>query len=291
MSSKDFIQSGLLELYALGLCSDTEREQVEQALATDEQVRREYDAICTALDHLASEQSTPPPSDLKDRIMGALEEKEEQEEEHPEVREPAKPRQENTLKAADSPAPSRVTSIQSSNRRTYRWLAAASVVLLAGSLALNYVLYERMNKAEEEVAFLRNNNMLLSDENGIIKSRYEVLQEQYAFLADRNMKALNLAGTENYPEPEAVLFWNKEKGDVILVTSSLPELKQNEQYQLWAIDGGVPKNAGLVPEDFVNGGAYKLKNIGSSEAFAITIERKGGSAVPTLDKMVVFGKL
>jgi len=182
-------------------------------------------------------------------------------------------------------------SVQKIGSNKWQWLAAASIVLFMASVGLNYSFYQRMNLAEEEAALLRNNNMLLSDENGIIKTNYEVMQQQYAFLSDKNLKAASLVGTEAYPELEALIFWDDARGDLYLVTNELPALGEDEQYQLWALDNGVPKDAGLVPSDFKDGGAYKLSNISSAQAFAITIEKKGGAKSPTLEKMVVFGTI
>jgi anti-sigma-K factor RskA len=38
-------------------------------------------------------------------------------------------------------------------------------------------------------------------------------------------------------------------------------------------------------------GMTKMKNIPKAEAFAVTLERKGGSTTPSLDKLYVMGKV
>lgn len=284
MSSKDLIQSGILELYALGLCSEQEASRVEEALRIDSQVRKEYEEVCEALDHLAVEQSVEPPSFMKGKLMEQIDAIENSATKQENIQEetPVIP----LKKKSKHEVPEREIG---SNK--WQWLAAASVVLFMASAGLNYNFYQRMNSAEEEAAVLRNNNMLLSDENGIIKTNYDVMQQQYAFLGNKNLKAASLVGTEAYPELEALIFWDDTRGDLYLVVNELPALGEDEQYQLWALDNGVPKDAGLVPSDFKDGGAYKLSNISSSQAFAITIEKKGGAKSPTLEKMVVFGTI
>lgn len=72
MSNKDLIQSGLLELYALDLCSPEEKAKVEAALASDEAVMKEYLEITEALDHLAVEQAIEPPTGLKQSLFERL---------------------------------------------------------------------------------------------------------------------------------------------------------------------------------------------------------------------------
>lgn len=301
MSSKDLIQSGILELYALGLCSKEETLRVEEALRNDEQARKEYDEVCQALNLLAEERRIAPPAALKGRLMDkidALEQDHTKNTSEPGAKEnaekiapaiPAKKKIKQNARSITNAAPGETRIHQLATR--YKWLAAASVILFMGSAALNWNYYQRMTTAEQEAAVLRNNNMLLSDENGSIRTTNERLQQQYAFLENKNVQAANLIGTTAYPDLEAMVFWDKVKGDVYLIANELKPLGADEQYQLWALDNGIPKDAGLLPGDFVDGSAYKLGNISSSQAFAITIEKKGGATAPTLEKMVVFGKI
>lgn len=297
MSSKDLIQSGILELYALGLCSKEEALRVEEALLADQQVKKEYDEVCAALNHLAEERRVEPPTGLKAKVMAKIEASEQEALAEPESAEKQKPEVKKTKaipaqKKVDQETPASIgIPVRNPRLLRYQWLAAASVILLFASAAINWELYKRMNNAEEEAAVLRNNNMLLTDENGSIRTNYELMRQQYAFLENKNIRAGNLAGTPSYPEQEALVFWDKVKGDVYLIANELKPLAPDEQYQLWALDNGVPKDAGLLPGDFSDGTAYKLGNISSSQAFAITIEKKGGALSPTLDKMVVFGKI
>jgi len=63
-------------------------------------------------------------------------------------------------------------------------------------------------------------------------------------------------------------------------------LPSDKQYQLWAIVGGQPVDLGV----YQTGAAMqKMKNIEGAQMFAITIEKAGGSATPTLDQMIVAG--
>lgn len=285
MSSKDLIQSGILELYALGLCSEEESSRVEEALRSDEQVRKEYDEICEALDHLAAEQSVEPPQFLKEDVLKAIDALDEVESP---LSKPVETEEKITPQKTIENTEPKVVALP-----VNRWqrIAVAAMILLTGSIAANYSLYTRWADAEEEAAVLRNNNMFLTDENGIIQSKYDVMKEQYAFLGEKNLKTVALKGTEAYPDLEAMVFWDNTDGDVYVVPNGLASLGEDEQYQLWALDNGVPKDAGMVPVDFADGGAYHLKNISSSQAFAITIEKKGGSPTPNLEKLVVIGNL
>jgi anti-sigma-K factor RskA len=69
----------------------------------------------------------------------------------------------------------------------------------------------------------------------------------------------------------------------------MPELPSDAQYQLWALIDGKPADLGVfnTPKDKV---FLKMKNTQKADAFAITIEKKGGSVSPTLVKMQSYGK-
>jgi anti-sigma-K factor RskA len=69
----------------------------------------------------------------------------------------------------------------------------------------------------------------------------------------------------------------------------MPRLPTEQQYQLWALIDGKPKDLGVfdVNDDKV---ILKMKNTQRADAFAITIEKKGGNAGPTLEKMQSMGK-
>jgi anti-sigma-K factor RskA len=88
----------------------------------------------------------------------------------------------------------------------------------------------------------------------------------------------------------ATVYWNTESKDVYLLVNKLPKPVSDKQYQLWAIVDGKPVDAGTfeMPEgvSFV-----KLKTIPKADAFAITLEKKGGSATPDMEAMYVMGKV
>lgn len=297
MNPKNLIQSGLLELYALDLCSPEEKKQVEEAMANDEAVRKEFEEICDALDMLATESAVEVPTSLKEKVMAGLDSdsktvSEADIEARPVTEIPEKPtviaQATETTKPASTPTSGGVP-VYDLNR--WKWMAAASILLLAVSIGMNVKFFSDWQSAEEEVALLQQDKMLLSDENGTLQTKYRILKDQFSFFERDNIQTASLKGTETYPSTEALVFWDKSKGDVFLVANNLPKLGTNEQYQLWAIDNGKPVGAGLIPLNHEAGAAYQMSNVSSSQAFAITIEKEGGAEAPTLEKMVVIATL
>jgi anti-sigma-K factor RskA len=64
------------------------------------------------------------------------------------------------------------------------------------------------------------------------------------------------------------------------------------QYQLWVIQGGKPVSMGVLPNSMAN--TPSIQKIGmrieSGEAFAISLEKAGGSPTPTMEQIYVLGK-
>lgn len=92
----------------------------------------------------------------------------------------------------------------------------------------------------------------------------------------------------------AVSLWRQEQQDGLPVVENLPALPAGRDYQLWVIDPNlkVPVSAGVFkvdPQGKVRLEFKPIRNVQSAFKFAITQEMEGGSATPTMDKMVVIG--
>ena len=106
------------------------------------------------------------------------------------------------------------------------------------------------------------------------------------------MAIIKMPGLPNSPDPSsmATVYWNTESRDVYLLVNKLPMPVRDKQYQLWAIVDGKPVDAGIF--DMQEGLSFvKLKTIPKADAFAITLEKKGGSSTPDMNAMYVMGKV
>ena len=72
MNLKPYIDSGILELYAVNSLTNDERKGVERMLAMYPELKQELDAIELALESYAKATSIKPPDYLKERIVGSL---------------------------------------------------------------------------------------------------------------------------------------------------------------------------------------------------------------------------
>ncbi len=66
----------------------------------------------------------------------------------------------------------------------------------------------------------------------------------------------------------------------VIVASSLSRLNDDRTYQVWHMEDGKPTSVGLLGQ---GPGLLYVKGVNAADAYAITIEPKGGSTRPTSD--------
>ena len=129
---------------------------------------------------------------------------------------------------------------------------------------------------------------------GIIVSLMNQIGEKESqiaqFEAIRNPKAvkITLAGVQNHPEADAVVYWDTDNKDVVIDCVDLPKADDTHQYQLWALVDGKPVDAGTFEDEAA---MQQLKKVNKAQAFAVTLEPKGGSQNPTLEQMYLYTEL
>ena len=261
MTKEEFILSGLLELYATGAASEEERETVEDFLSRYPDLRAELASIEDALEKYSFANGSSARPALKARVMDEIFGTEAQ-------------------KSVDTP----VIPIRRGGMRLYKMIAAAVFILLIASIVLNYSYYKRYHSAKadldlalEKIQQQSKENKAMTNDLGIVSNRYAV--------------PVVLKGTEKAPDAVAKIFWLKNTGQVYVDASNLPAVPEGKQYQLWAIVDGKPVDAGMIQTSSGTFRIQKMKSFGKADAFAITLEKAGGSPTPTMDQMVVISKL
>ena len=108
-------------------------------------------------------------------------------------------------------------------------------------------------------------------------------------MADPAMVIVKMKDPLGKADNLATLLWNSKNKDVFIMPVKLPLPALGKQYQLWALVDGKPVDAGLLNNEC--NGACKMKNIPKAQAFAITLEKEGGSPTPTMEAMYVLGNV
>jgi anti-sigma-K factor RskA len=117
--------------------------------------------------------------------------------------------------------------------------------------------------------------------------------EQKDFIAQAKIAVMS-SKLKDRPQAVAVSLWDQENQNGLLVVENLPVLDSGKDYQLWVIDPSVaaPVSAGTFKVDAAGKVRITFKpnqSVLTASTFAVTEEKEGGVASPTMDKMVVIG--
>ena len=271
MNTKEYIASGILELYVLGALTAEEHAACTSMIESHPEVAEALSKIEADLMQVA--ESNAPMSLNKDILSGALSEIENSSK---------KEVKEIPLQANKSATPK-----GGSNKFLNVALIAASVALLF-SLGLNYNFYQNLQETKNQLAELQNQNSVFADDLEIQTTRFEDTKNQLLALSDPNTVKISLNGIEGKEDALATVFWNQETKQTYINVNNLPEPPEGMQYQLWALADGVPIDAGVFD---VSKEIQLTKLIDSAQTFAVTLEEAGGKPSPNLEQLFVIGNV
>ena len=283
MNINDYIASGILESYALGLTSAEESREVERMVKQHPEVKAELEQVQLALEGYTSVFEKTPPAGLKQKVMDAVAAIENNEAENKEKREARKEKREARIVPINSNE-TRAEGKRSSRFAAY--MAAASIALLIGCGFYIYSLQQKLEAQQNEMGQLAANYKSLQDKMTEQVARNE---EMIDVLKDPRNKMIRLKGMDIAPASMATVYWNPVSKEVHLTINNLPEAPEGMQYQFWAIVDGKPVDAGMI--DMSDDGLHKMKGFGNAQAFAITLEKAGGSPTPNLSALYVMGSV
>lgn len=269
MNVKEIIESGILEEYVLGTLSDREAEEITRLCAENPVLASEVEAIEATL---LQAFSAPVDAKWKQEILGTIS-REPELKVHTEIPAP-------DPKIIPIAGPEKAGSIP----QKWFWAAASFAGLFILSAAGNFYLLTQNQSLHDELTEVRVKLGGEMEEKTVFAASLKKTQEEYNLLFNPDFSRIKMDGTPAFAANHSVLYWNPKSGEVIWDGSSLPALSAGEQYQLWAIVDGKPQNGGVLTART----PAKMLETFSAQAFAVTIEPKGGSESPTLDKMVVF---
>jgi anti-sigma-K factor RskA len=132
----------------------------------------------------------------------------------------------------------------------------------------------------------------LANANHSLSTKMQLFETALYQMKDPRMEIVKMPAVATSPSASsmATVYWDTSSRLVWLLVNQLPKPASGKQYQLWAIVDGKPVDAGIFDVDegipFV-----KLKTIPRAQAFAITLEKQGGSLKPNMDAMYVMGKV
>ena len=270
MDVKAYIESGILEQFALGDVSDQERREVECMSKIYPEIKAAVEVAELDLEMLAQAGAVKAPSGLKASIMADLAHQSQLPPDTENLSEPTE------VKSSTVP-------FKSTSNWPVVWAAAASITLL-----LAFWQYVERDNAETELAAAKEEQEQLLANNEYLRGEVEYLTEDVQETFDPSFQKIVLESTKSEDSGGVSVLWQKESGKVKINLASLPDLPTDKQYQLWVLKDGVPSDMGVLPKDFQD--VYLADaQTNDGDAFAITIEPLGGLENPTLDQLVYLG--
>lgn len=278
MDIQAYISSGKLELFVLGDLNETEQQEVLAMAKKYPEINQEIIAIEDAMLAIDQASAVSPSPKLKKEIFDTLES-----EDRPPI--PLSPEEEKVVAEKAN-----IKVVSTSNPWKTFAVAASVVAVISVGAAVYYA--NQYFDVEQRFAIAMQQNAVLAEEMQTSQVKLKELNSGMERFITGDFEKILMKG-EGLPmqEDAAVdVFWDQNSKEVLLSVNQLASLDPNNDYQLWAIGEEGPVGIGLVdPEKILD---LQVMDIASgAQAFAITIEPKGGSESPTLEKLVVLGEV
>ncbi|UCD60149.1 MAG: anti-sigma factor [Flavobacteriaceae bacterium] len=240
-----FLDTDLLEKYLLGTTTPEESMQVERYIAMYPEVRKTYDELQDNLETYAKIYALNAPEGLKAKIL-------------------------NRIKA------------QNTGRRKFqRYAVAASIAafLFAGS---SYFFWNQNQNLQDENVIVNNKIRTLEED---MKEQLEDVRNQFIVLNNPQTKKYAVNGNKKAKELKAVAYINPVKKLSYINVRNLPNLPDNQCYQMWAEVNGEMVNLGVIKNVDDKDHLRPLPYAENSVSY-ITIEPQGGNDTPTVKNIV-----
>lgn len=269
-----YIESGILELYVLGDVSREEKLQVEAMAAKHPAIKAELDEIERAMELYAEHNAVEPAENLRSRVLNSI---------------LTNFGDDNNFDTKAEAAEDNVIALPTPKTNNfYKYAFAASFALLIASGIALINLYNKLQQSNTQLAALQIDKQHFA-------SRVSFIEGELSILRDTSYKFLKLNATPHAPAGTAVtIAWSPAKKKVMIDMASLkmPVNDKAHQYQLWVIVAGKPVDLGVFDANPDSTDMREMKTIAAikTDAFAVTLEPRGGSINPTMDQMMVIGK-
>ena len=258
MDINEYISGGIIEMYVMGLCSASEKLELEKLRSIHPVLHNAILQYEKELEEKMLQNSTLPSAATDEKILMGL---------HA-LKVPVKPiyvkKKEFTIFSA------------------WQYVAAASFVLLAISSYYNFTLFTKTNKQQKAFTALKEKE----------KENVPTLPAaDYAIMMDRNITPVAMYGVGYHAICRCTMFWDKKTGKIFIMIHHLPQSSSAKDYQLWAMVNGKPVNVGII-KDEIRGRFIEMQTVpADAVSFIVTLENAGGSAVPTLEETYLSGKI
>jgi hypothetical protein len=162
-------------------------------------------------------------------------------------------------------------------------------------------LQQRADAAQGSLATLVNEKATLQaavndlqTENASLRQQLENQNQMLASYQQPGSLTMAIGdATGNRPAANGTLTVDPATSTAVFVANNLAPLGETQVYQLWLIQGETPVSAGIFQVDHTGHGVLTIASAipGTFDAMGVTIEPSGGSELPTLEQLLLLGRL
>lgn len=240
-----FLETDLLEKYLLGNTSNQEALQVERYIAMYPEVRTTYLELQENLESFARLHALKTPEGLKAKILYRI-------------------------------------RTQDLGRKKSRRLAIAATVAAFVFAGSSYFFWDQSKSLQDENTIVTNRILNLEAD---IKQQLEDVRNQFIVLNNPQTRKFYVNGNNKAKDLKAVAYVNPVKKLSYINVRNLPDLAENQCFQMWAEVNGEMVNLGIIKN--INDKDKLLALPYAKNAISyITIEPKGGNNSPTVQNIV-----
>lgn len=273
-----YIESGVLELYVLGDLSAEEKAEVEAMSKLHPEVKAELEEVEKVMMEVSSGLAVEPSEKVKENFFSQITFSDEQE-----TLEPV------TLATNEA----KVVPLNNNKLNFYKYSFAAALALLVLSIVAIINLSGNLKESRQQIAELQNSNQTFANQVNYLDQKVASSNQSIKVLTNPDFKMVALKGTDYSPSSTIMVAFNAKEQKVMLDFTSMdmPKNDEQHQYQLWALVDGKPIDLGVFDMEDGSFGLKDMKPIGKAQTFAVTLEPRGGSINPTLEKLMVIGNI
>jgi hypothetical protein len=274
----EYIASGILESVTLGLASPQEVQEVACLSKIYPEIQAEFIRVQKRCEEMMLENAQAPDPSVRASLLQTIAET--PQEQVPEKKEEAKIVALNTSPEVKGVSP------------MWKMMAAASLILTIGVCALWFLSNREVKRLDNIMASMEKEQLKNEQILQAMTVEKDHLQTVQEVLAEESMRTVKMTGTAKEPEAAVKVMWSKDMKKAVMHAEKITPPPANMQYQLWVIADGKPVSVGLFTYDEVEQMTEPFDvNAQNITAFAITLEKMGGSPTPTMENMVVMGPI
>ena len=198
MDINEYINSGIVELYAMNALTSQEKAEFEQKVMLYPELKTELLKVQEGLEVYLMSKATNPRPDVRAKILAAIEEG---------------PKKKSSGK---------VFPIDGNNSLTYKYMVAAALAALVVSTFASWFFYSKWNDAENRYSALLNDKNQLAINYNMVKIEFDRTNSDLIVMRDAETNVVQLSAKDTSQSFEARVYWNKNTKQAYIDVLNLP---------------------------------------------------------------------